>query len=118
MTSCRIELSISPLSNSEAERALSALRRTWQQPAWVHRQTCDDICLLSIRHEAELPANENANRFSERIAANLWRAIGRYARITLEVAGENGDGEALDFGEPDYRRILSEFRLSPRVSLT
>ncbi len=112
MTLCRIELGISPLSTSEMEQALTALRHAWHQPAWINRQPFGDAWLLAIHHEAELRSGETPHWFAERIAAALWQAIGRYVRITLDISTQEGESQ-LTLNEPDYRRILRDFRLSP-----
>lgn len=113
MNTCRIELGISPLSNHEAEQALDAFRQAWRQPACVGRRPCGDAWLLSIRHEADLRVGESPAWFAERIAAAMWHAVGRYARITLEVVPQDEKCHQLFvFDEDDYRRILRDFRLS------
>ncbi len=112
MASYRTELSISPLSHSETEHVLTALRQTWQQPACINRQNCGDAYLLSIRHEAELGREESIALFAERLAASLWQAIGRFARISLEIARTDEEAEYFCLEEKDYRRILPDFRLS------
>lgn len=111
MTLCLLELGISPLSTPEMEQALSAFRSAWQQPAWIHRQPCGDAWLLAIRHEAELRPGESPVWFAERMAAALWLALGRYARITLEINTQEDDTQ-LTLDESDYQRILRDFRLS------
>ncbi len=112
MTLCRIELGISPLSTPATQLALTAVRHAWHQPAWINRQACGDAWLLAIHHEAELRPGETPNWFAERIAAALWQAIGRYACITLEISTHEAETQ-LTLNEPDYRRILRDFRLSP-----
>lgn len=117
MASYRIELSISPLSHPETERVLAALRHAWQQPAWIHRQACGDICMLSIRHETELRGGEDPCWLTERIAASLWQGIGRFVRISMDISldGEEEGLKSFSFDEADYRRILPNFRLSPGI---
>ncbi|MDR3412682.1 MAG: hypothetical protein P4L87_17350 [Formivibrio sp.] len=114
MTVSQIELGISPLSTTEMEQALAALCRAWHQPAWINRQACGDAWLLAIRHEAELRPGESPLWFSERIAAALWQAVGRYVRITLALSTQESDIQ-LTLNESDYQRILRDFRLSPTV---
>lgn len=114
MSTCRIELGISPLSSPEADRALAALCKAWCQPAWVRRQSCGDAWLLAVRHEADLRPGESPRWFAERIAAALWLAVGRYVCITLDITPENEESHRLfEYTESDYWCILRDFRLSP-----
>ena len=114
MPSYRIELSISPLSPAETEHVLRALRHSWEQPAWIKRQQYGDACLLMIQHEITLSHGESPNWFCDRIAASIWRSIGRFARIALASNSEDGtEAQILIFEEADYWRLLKSFRLSP-----
>lgn len=116
MPSYQIELSISPISSAETEHVLSALRHAWEQPAWIKRQQHGDAFLLMIQHEVALPLGETPGWFCERIAASIWRSIGRFARIALAVNPEDGtENQIFIFEETDYWRLLKSFRLSPTL---
>ncbi len=113
MSTCQIELAISPLSTREAELALSALRKTWQQPACIHRHPHHQACLLAIRHEAELKPGDTLHGFVERIAAAVWHAVGRYVRMTFDITpADDSAPQQFLFGEADHQRIMRSFRLS------
>ncbi len=113
-TTYRIQISISPLSASEADRVLAAVRAAWISPSCVHRQAIDEAWLLVLRHESELRSGESPDWFAERLAATIWQAIGRYVRIAFDLAPhEAPDGRVTVFDEDAYWRILRSFRLVP-----
>lgn len=113
MKSYRIELGISPLSSREVEQALAAVRRAWEAPSWIKHQACCSAWLLVIRHEAPRRSGESSDWLAEKLVAAIWHAIGRYARITLNLdALQQEDSTLLVFGEQDYLRILRDFRFS------
>lgn len=113
MPTCQIELAISPLSSQETELALSALRKTWQQPACIHRQPHNHAWLLAIRHETKLKPGDTPCEFAERIAAAIWRAVGRYVRMTFDITPTDDSApQQLLFSETDHQRIMRSFRLS------
>ncbi|WP_028454304.1 hypothetical protein [Chitinilyticum litopenaei] len=114
----RLQLGIAMLSPQEAEQVLHALRQLWQSPCWVSKQLHgEQIALLTIRHEAALKPGESPDWFIDRLAAGLWRAIGRYARISVDLAPhEAPDGKLYILDEHHYREILKDFRFSPSTA--
>ena len=118
-TTYRLQLSVAPISPSEADRALQAIKRAWCRPSWVRRQTLgEQVLLLEVRHEAELKSDESAEWFAERIGAAIWQETGRFVRISVEITThEAADGPIYVLDEAAYWRIMQSFRLSsPRFS--
>lgn len=113
-TTYRIQISISPLSATEADRVLAAVRSAWMSPSFVHRQPIDNAWLLVVRHESGLRQNESLDWFAERLAAAIWQSLGRYVRIAFDLAPhEAPDGRVTVFDEDAYWRILRSFRMAP-----
>ena len=80
----------------------------------IRRLPHGEAWLLSFSHEGELRPEETSRWFAERLAAAIWHALGRYARITLDLHPIQASTsiEHLLFDENDYLRISRDFRLS------
>lgn len=111
MESCHIRLGVAPLSSCELELALAAICKAWQSPSCVRRQPCQGAWMLGVEHEIVRTPEESGLWLAEKLAATIWQAIGRFARITLilDFCGQS-DAELHVLEESDYARILRAFR--------
>ncbi|MBE9608923.1 hypothetical protein [Chitinilyticum piscinae] len=112
-TTYRLRLSIAMLSTTECERALEAIRLQWQSPSFIQRQFCGElVALLSLQHEAAIDTGESPDWFIERIAAAIWHGIGRFTRLSFDLAPhEAPDGKLYVLDESHYRTVMQKFRL-------
>lgn len=116
-TTYRLQLGVAMLSPEETELVLASVGRCWQRPCFVNKQTNGGVVtLLSMHHEEYLKPDESPDWFIERLAASIWSALGRYTRISMDIAPhEAPDGKLYIFDEDAYRSIMHRFRFSHPV---
>lgn len=114
MRSYHIELAVSPVSDQECENVSRAFKKAWQQAAMIRRLPHGEAWLLSFSHEGNLRTGESPEWFAERLAAAIWHALGRYARLTLDIC-DDAQTQHFSWKESDYQRISRDFRLSHPV---
>ncbi|AZN37759.1 hypothetical protein [Iodobacter ciconiae] len=105
----QLQLSIAPLSCIEARRCLAHLVREGIVTLWQdQRPLGNHTCLLNLR--AECTSAESPEWLSERLAATIWKEIGRFVRLTCLIDTETAE-YLFSFEEPDYQRLMPAFRL-------
>ncbi len=107
MTAHSVHISVFPLGSSEPLRALDAIRTAWLAPAWVSKRTIDGAWLLEVAMEAPLPEGDDAAAFTERMSVAIWRRVGRYVKVVVDVAQDESDtSHRREFGRPDYLKLM------------
>lgn len=109
---CLIDLSISPLSSRELPQVRHALSQAGIQAQWLHTIEKQSVFFLELRTElAAPPAGEE--QLAERLARDVWTAIGRYVRIVIMFPQLESWPGGKEFGESDYIRLLRQIPASP-----
>lgn len=112
MQSVQVYLSIYPLGALEAPRVIDVMRQLGHRPQQLAFHSRQGAYWLEIALEQELaqfePSTlaEEGRLLAEKLAVRVWRALGRYVRVVLEITLEHE--EAMDWiMETDaYQRLM------------
>lgn len=109
---CLIDVSISPLSTRELPQVRHALSQAGIKPQWLHTMEKQSVYFLELRTELATPA-DGEEQLAERLARDIWKAIGRYVRIVVMFPQLEAWPGGKEFGESDYARLLRRVPGSP-----
>lgn len=86
---------------------MAAVRATWVKPAWVSRREINGAWLLEMTMEAVIEAGDSEMALSERLSMAIWKRLGRYVKVVVDVAVEESDEvRHHELGQADYRRWM------------
>lgn len=109
---CLIDISISPLSTRELPQVQHALSQAGIKPQWIHTVEKQSVFFLELRTELAAPT-DGEQQLAERMARDIWKAIGRYVRIVVMFPQLEAWPGGQEFGEADYTRLLRRGPASP-----
>lgn len=102
----RIYLSISPLGQSELDKALSAIRESWTRPHWIHKIERNNVYLLQVGAEADFCDDVSEQVFAQRLSVAIWKKVGRYVKVVVDAASEDLPADCFELNEIDYRKLM------------
>lgn len=103
----RVHLSVFPLGSSEPGRALAAVRSAWAGPFWIARRELNGAWLLEMQIEAPAPAGDDERALAERLSVAIWRRLGRYVKVVVDVSREESDESSRrELVQTDYLKLM------------
>ncbi|KPC49119.1 hypothetical protein [Amantichitinum ursilacus] len=121
MTPIQLHISLAPVAETELARCQHAVLAT-ARLVQVERRAlaAGGLYLLGLDLEVDSDG-EQAAWHVERLAADLWRALGRYTRLSVWVTNDGAAGgdsavdvepEWLLLDEVRYREVMQAFRFA------
>jgi hypothetical protein len=102
----RVYLSISPLGQTELDKALCAIRESWTHPHWIRKLERNQVYLLQVGAEADFCDNLSEEAFAQRLSVAIWKKVGRYVKVVVDAAAEDLPGDCFELNEIDYRKLM------------
>lgn len=103
----RVHFSVYPLGSSEPQRVLLAVKEAWVSPSWQHRCERGGAWLVEGASEAALRGDEAPAVFAERLSIAIWRRLGRYVKVVIDVALEESDEhQRRELGQLEYLKLM------------
>lgn len=102
----RVHISISPLGQSELDKALAAIREAWTRPHWISRTERNRVFLLQVCAEAEFADDSSEESFAQRLSVSIWKKVGRYVKVVVDAASEDLPSDCFELNEIDYRKLM------------
>jgi len=102
----RVHISISPLGQSELDKALAAIREAWTRPHWIGKIERNHVYLLQVCAEAEFADDTSEETFAQRLSVSIWKKVGRYVKVVVDTASEDLPADCFELNELDYRKLM------------
>jgi len=103
----RVHFSVYPLGSSEPPRVLLAVRTAWISPSWQRSCERGGAWLVEGASEAALRGDETPAAFAERLSIAIWRRLGRYVKVVIDVALEESDEhQRRELGQLEYLKLM------------
>lgn len=107
MHSFQLTISVAPLGEIECRRVIFAVRRNGLAIEQITQQKTHSAFMLTLQCETHWVDLEHAPRNGRKLATSIWRHVGRYVKIAVDVVGIDADcGAQLDYNEESYRLLV------------
>jgi hypothetical protein len=101
-----IHVAIYPLGKRELPKVMAAVTLAWQQPTWVRQIAEHEVYFLEMTAESGLPIGDSRVQFGERLTKAIWQKLGRYVKVSVDMASDDDIDPAREFTEFDYRKLM------------
>lgn len=86
---------------------LQAVREAWVSPSWQQRREVGGAWFVEGSAEAPLRHNESPEAFTERLSIAVWRRLGRFVKVVVDVSIDDSDEhQRRELSQPDYLKLM------------